>query len=230
MFDVFLYGAFPYLAFALAVGGGLYRYYRDRFSFSSFSSQLLDRRQLYWGSVPWHYGIVILLIGHLMGWVVPDWVTAFNGTPVRLYGLEVTAFGLALFALAGIVILIVRRLTSPYAAAVTTWMDAVLLFLLLVQVLAGLYTAIFLRWGSLWYLSNAVPYLDSLVTFRPQIEYAQTLPLVTQIHVVNAFVLLAIFPFSRLVHIFTFPITYLWRPYQTVVWNRRQKEIEDELP
>ncbi|MCL4532145.1 MAG: respiratory nitrate reductase subunit gamma [Actinobacteria bacterium] len=230
MFDVFLYGAFPYLAFALAVGGGLYRYYRDRFSFSSLSSQLLDRRQLFWGSVPWHYGIVILLIGHLIGWVIPDWVAAFNGTPVRLYILEITAFGLALFALAGIVILILRRLTSPYAAAVTTRMDAVLLFLLLVQVLAGLYTAIFQRWGSLWYLSNAVPYLDSLVTFRPQINYAQTLPLVTQIHVVNAFLLLAIFPFSRLVHIFTFPITYLWRPYQTVVWNRRQREIEEELP
>lgn len=230
MFDVFLYGAFPYLAFALAVGGGLYRYYRDRFSFSSFSSQLLDRRQLFWGSVPWHYGIVILLIGHLIGWVIPDWVAAFNGAPVRLYILEITAFGLALFALAGIVILILRRLTSPYAAAVTTRMDAVLLFLLLVQVLAGLYTAIFQRWGSLWYLSNAVPYLDSLVTFRPQIDYAQTLPLVTQIHVVNAFLLLAIFPFSRLVHIFTVPVTYLWRPYQTVVWNRRQKEIEEELP
>ena len=230
MFDVFLYGAFPYLAFALAIGGGLYRYYRDRFSFSSFSSQLLDRRRLFWGSVPWHYGIVVLLIGHLIGLVVPEWVAAFNGAPIRLYILEITAFGLGLFALGGIVILILRRLTSPYAAAVTTRMDAVLLFLLLVQVLAGLYTAIFQRWGSWWYLSNAVPYLISLVTFNPQITYAQTLPLVTQIHVVNAFLLVAIFPFSRLVHIFTVPITYLWRPYQTVVWNRRQKEIGEELP
>lgn len=230
MFDVFLYGAFPYLAFALAIGGGLYRYYHDRFSFSSFSSQLLDRRQLFWGSVPWHYGIVILLIGHLIGLLVPNWVAGFNGVPARLYILEITAFGLGLFALAGIVILILRRITSPYAAAVTSRMDAVLLFLLLVQVLAGLYTAIFQRWGSWWYLSNAVPYLVSLVTFSPQIDYARTLPLVTQIHTVNAFLLVAIFPFSRLVHIFTVPITYLWRPYQTVVWNRRQKEMEEELP
>ena len=180
--------------------------------------------------MPWHYGIVILLIGHLIGLVVPEWVAEFNGAPVRLYILEITAFGLGLFALVGIVILILRRLTSPYAAIVTTRMDAVLLFLLLVQVLAGLYTAIFQRWGSWWYLSNAVPYLVSLVTLSPQIDYARTLPLVTQIHVVNAFLLVAIFPFSRLVHIFTVPITYLWRPYQTVVWNRRQKEMEEELP
>jgi nitrate reductase gamma subunit len=230
MFDVFLYGAFPYLAFALAIGGGLYRYYRDRFSFSSHSSQLLEKRLLFWGSVPWHYGIVTLLIGHLIGLLIPGSVADFNGAPVRLYILETTAFGLGLVALVGIVLLIVRRMSSPYAGAVTTRMDAVLLFLLLVQLLAGLYTAVFQRWGSWWYLSNAVPYLVSLVTLTPQIDYARTLPLVTQIHTVNAFLLVAIFPFSRLVHIFTLPITCLWRPYQTVVWNRRRREMKEDLP
>lgn len=230
MFDLFLYGALPYLAFALAIGGGLYRYYRDRFSYSSFSSQLLDRRQLFWGSVPWHYGIVILLIGHLIGLLVPTWVADFNGVPIRLYILEITAFGLGLLALVGIVILIVRRATSPYAAVVTTRMDVLLLILLLVQVVVGLYTAVFQRWGSWWYISNAVPYLLSLVTLTPQIDYARTLPLATQIHTVNAFLLVAIFPFSRLVHIFTLPITYLWRPYQTVVWNRYRGAVDEELP
>jgi nitrate reductase gamma subunit len=229
MFDVFLYGALPYLAFALAIGGGLYRYYRDRFSYSSFSSQLLEKPLLFWGSVPLHYGIVILLIGHLIGLLIPQWIADFNGVPLRLYILEITAFGLGLFALVGLVVLIVRRITSPYVAAVTTRMDAILLFLLLVQVVAGLYTAVFQRWGSWWYISNAVPYLISLATLSPQIDYARTLPFMTQLHTVNAFLLVAIFPFTRLVHIFTLPITYLWRPYQTVVWNRRQKQME-ELP
>lgn len=227
MFDVFLYGAFPYLAFALAIGGGLYRYYRDRFSFSSFSSQLIERRFLFWGSVPWHYGIVVLLVLHLVGLLIPEWAANWNGVPIRLYLLEVTLFGLALFALIGIVILGLRRATSPYAAAVTSGMDVLVLVLLLVQVLAGIGTALFFRWGSWWYLSNAVPYLWSILTLQPQIDYARTLPLITQIHVVNAFLLVAVFPFSRLVHIFTFPITYLWRPYQTVVWNRRERHIEE---
>ncbi len=230
MFDVFLYGALPYLAFALAIAVGLYRYYHDRFTFSSFSSQLIEKRMLFWGSVPWHYGIVILLLLHLIGWLIPDWGMNWNGSPIRLYILEVSAFGLALFALVGLVILILRRWTSPYAAAVTTGLDALVLFLLLVQVVAGMTMAMFFRWGSWWYLSNAVPYLWSIVTFQPQINIAQSLPLVTQIHVVNAFLLVAIFPFSRLVHIFTLPITYLWRPYQTVVWNRRQRRPEEELP
>ena len=227
MFDVFLYAGLPYLALALAIGGGLYRYYRDRFSYSSFSSQLLERRTLYWGSVPWHYGIVILLVGHLIGLVIPSGVAAWNGEPLRLYVLEATAFGLGLLALVGIAVLVIRRISSPYAAVTTTRMDALLLFLLLVQVLAGLYIALFHRWGSWWYLSNAVPYLWSLVTLTPQIDYARTLPFAAQLHVVTAFLLVAIFPFSRLMHIFTFPITYLWRPYQTVVWNRRKKEMDN---
>ncbi len=222
MFDLLLYGVWPYVAFALAIAGGLYRYYHQRFSFSSFSSQLLEQPLLFWGSVPWHYGIVILLIGHLIGLAIPGSVAAFNGQPLRLYALEITAFGLGLFALLGIVILVVRRLVVPAARVTTTRMDGVLLALLLLQVVLGLFTALFFRWGSWWYLTNAVPYLGSLLRLNPDVQYAATLPLVTQLHTINAFLLVAIFPFSRLVHIFTFPITYLWRPYQTVIWNLRR--------
>lgn len=226
MFDLFLYGIFPYLAFALAIAGGVYRYYTDRFSYSGLSSQLLESRQLFWGSVSWHYGILLLLVGHLIGLLVPGSVVAFNSVPLRLYLLEITALGLGLFSLFGILALIVRRASSPRVRAVTSRMDVVLLALLLLQVIFGLWTALFYRWGTAWYLSNAVPYLVSLVKLNPQTQYATTMPLVTQLHLLNFFLLVAIFPFSRLVHIFTVPITYLWRPYQTVVWNRRRGETE----
>ncbi|MGE5620679.1 MAG: respiratory nitrate reductase subunit gamma [Sphingomonadaceae bacterium] len=226
MFDILLYAVFPYVALVTAIVGGVYRYRLDRFSFTSLSSQLLESRQLFWGSVPWHYGILAVLFGHLIGWAAPGAVAAFNGAPVRLYILEITAFGLGLLALAGVILLIVRRAASPRARAVTTRMDALLLLLLLIQVLAGLYTALFARWGSTWYVSNAVPYLNSLLTLRPNVQLAATLPLPAQIHVVNAFLLVAIFPFSRLIHVVTVPVTYLWRPYQTVVWNRRPRHPE----
>ncbi|MHB1004619.1 MAG: respiratory nitrate reductase subunit gamma [Chloroflexota bacterium] len=221
MFDLLLYGVFPYVAVALFICGTLYRYYRARFTFSSFSSQFLESRTLFWGSVPWHYGIVLLLLGHLLGWVLPDGVAAFNSAPIRLYILEITALGLGLSALAGIVILLYRRARYPQIRAVTTWMDVVLLVVLLGQVVLGVTTAIFQRWGSWWYLSNAAPYLTSLVTLNPQIQYASTLPLPAALHVVGAFLLLALYPFTRLIHIFTVPITYLWRPYQYVIWYRR---------
>ncbi len=226
MYDLLLYGVFPYVAIAIAIAGGLYRYYRDRFSYSAFSSQFLEDRQLFWGSISWHYAIVILLVGHLIGFLAPGGVVAFNGVPLRLYILEATALGLGLFALFGLGALILRRATSPRVRAVTSKMDVILLVLLLVQVLAGLYTALFHRWGTAWYVSNAVPYLMSLAQLQPQIQYASTLPFATQIHVVNTFLLIALFPFSRLVHIVTVPVTYLWRPYQKVVWGRRPEGPE----
>ena len=221
MFDYFLYGIFPFVALAVAITGGLLRYYWDRFTFSSQSSQFLESRQLFWGSVPWHYGVVTLLVGHLIGLLAPAWVAAFNGVPLRLYVLEATALGLGLLSLFGVLALLTRRAVSPRIRAVTTPMDLILLVLLLGQVVLGVYTAVFQRWGSWWYLSNAVPYLVSLVQLNPQIQYATTLPLPTQLHIIGAFLLTAIFPFTRLVHMLTVPITYLWRPYQTVIWNWR---------
>ncbi|MHB1133590.1 MAG: respiratory nitrate reductase subunit gamma [Chloroflexota bacterium] len=223
MSNVLLFGVLPYVALALAVAGGIYRYRRDRFSFSSLSSQFLENRSLFWGSVPWHYGIVILLLLHLIGLLIPDGVLAFNAVPLRLYILEITALALGLAALVGIALLLYRRLSNPRIRAVTSWMDIVLLVLLLSQVVLGVYTALFHRWGSTWYASNAAPYLISLVQLNPRVEYAATLPLATQLHVIGAFLLVAIYPFSRLVHIFTVPITYLWRPYINVIWNRRSR-------
>lgn len=223
MLDLFLYGVFPYVALALALVGGLWRYFRDRFSFSAFSSQLLENRSLFWGSVPWHYGIVILLVGHLIGWLIPAGVAAFNAVPLRLYILEITALGLGLLALVGIAILLYRRAVNPRVRAAGTAMDVVLVVLLLAQAALGVYTAVFVRWGSWWYISNAVPYLNSLLVLNPQIQYATSLPLLTQLHVLNAFLLVAVFPFSRLIHVFTYPITYLWRPYINMIWYRRSR-------
>jgi nitrate reductase gamma subunit len=223
MFDLMLFVALPYAAIAVAVAGGIYRYREDRFSFSSHSTQMLENRSLFWGSVPWHYGIVLLLIGHLIGLVFPQGVAAWNGNPLRLYILEVTALGLALFSLFGLGVLMWRRLAMPRARVVTTPVQWVSLGLLLLVVVTGIWTAVLNRWGSYWYVSNAVPYLLSLLTFNPQVEHATSLPVSTQIHTVATFLLVGIFPFSRLVHIFTLPITYLWRPYQTVIWNRRRR-------
>src|SRR3990172_12779605 len=103
--DLFLYGIFPYIAIAVAVTGLIYRYATNQFSYSSVSSQFLENRQLFWGSVPWHYGIILILLGHLVGVVFPDGVKAINGVPVRLYILEGTALALSLALLVGLIIL-----------------------------------------------------------------------------------------------------------------------------
>jgi len=222
MLDTVWFIAFPYLAVVLAVGGGLYRYFADRFSYSSFSSQFLENRRLFWGSVPWHYGIILVLSAHLLALIFPAAWGGLLAAPLRLYVLEVTGMALALMSIAGLAWLLVRRLTNARVFVVTTAMDWLMVVALLVQVILGFVVAFFFRWGSAWYLNTAVPWLISLAVFNPQIQAVAVLPLWVKLHMISGFFIIAIFPFTRLVHLVTFPITYLWRPAQVVIWNRRQ--------
>ncbi len=226
MLDFLLFAVLPYVAVVVAVVVGVYRYYKDRFSYSSLSSQFFENRKLFWGSVPWHYGILVILTGHLIGFLIPRSVLAWNGEPLRLYVLEAAALAFGFLTLWGLVVLIIRRAGSARLRVVTSGMDVVLLLVLLIQVVAGLWTAIFYRWGSSWYAAFAVPYLYSLIKLNPDISLVVNLPLAVKIHIVGAFVLILLLPFTRLVHMLTFPITYLWRPYQVVIWNRKKTTRE----
>jgi nitrate reductase gamma subunit len=92
---------------------------------------------------------------------------------------------------------------------------------LLAQVALGMWVALGYRWGSDWYVHTAAPWVHSLFRLQPDVATVTVLPWVVKAHMLGGFVLLAMFPFTRLVHIVTYPITYLWRPYQVVIWNRR---------
>ena len=221
MLDVILFAVFPYAALALAIAGGIYRYFADRYSYSAQSSQFLETSKLFWGSTPWHYAIGAILLAHLLALVLPGAWAGLLSNESRLIALEVTGMALAVTALAAMVVLLLRRITNRRAQVLTTATDWLLLVLLLAQVGLGLWTALFFRWGSQWYLQTAVPWLVSLATLNPQIQFVTTLPLVIKLHFVLALVITAVFPFTRLVHFVSFPITYLWRPYQVVIWNRR---------
>ncbi|MFQ5421253.1 MAG: respiratory nitrate reductase subunit gamma [Anaerolineae bacterium] len=219
--DQLLYGVFPYMAIVVAIVGTVWRYFSDQFSFSSLSSQFLENRQLFWGSVPWHYGILTILTGHLIGFLIPRSVLAWNGVPWRLYVLEISALAFGILTLWGLVALLFRRFSSARIRVVTSPMDIVLLLALLTQVVAGLWTAIVYRWGSAWYAGFAVPYLWSVLKLSPDVSLVGNLPFMVQVHIVGGFVLILLLPFTRLVHLLSWPIAYLWRPYQVVIWNRR---------
>ncbi len=221
MFDVVLFVAFPYFAVVTAVWVGIYRYRNDRFSYSSQSSQFLENRVLSWGSAPFHYAILLILGAHLLAFVIPGVWGSLISDPVRLNILEVTGLALAVTATFALGVLVYRRLTKPQVRAVTSPADWLLLFLLLAQVALGLWVSLFFRWGGDWYLFTAVPWMTSLVKLRPDIATVTTLPWVVKVHMLGGFLLIAVFPFTRLVHAVTVPIAYLWRPHQVVVWNRR---------
>src|SRR5579863_7115314 len=220
MSEIVLFAVFPYVAVVVAVFGGVYRYRRDRFSYSTLSSQLLENRTLFWGSVPWHYGIVIVLLAHLLGFLMPGMWASITSTPAALYTIEMVGFAFGLAALVGLCVLIVRRFTTERILAVTSPMDGVLLVALLVQVALGIYVSLVYRWGADWYVDTAVPWLISLVSLNPQTQYVSSLPWVVKLHMLTGFLVIALFPFSRLVHLIMFPFWYLWRPYQLVISNR----------
>jgi len=221
MWNTLLFAVIPYLAVVVAVIGGIVRYRVDRFSYSSQSSQFLESRSLFWGSVFWHYGILLILGAHLLAVMFWDPWSVLVGDPNRLYTLEVIGLGVSLLALAGLAVLIVRRLAVRRVTSVTTAMDWVLLAILAAQVILGVWISLGYRWGSDWYLYTIVPWIHSLFKLNPQVEYVVNLPVVVKTHAVLGFALIALFPFTRLVHVVTYPVTYLWRSYQLVVWNRR---------
>jgi nitrate reductase gamma subunit len=217
MSDLVLFAVFPYVAVLFMVGGVLYRFRFLRHTVTASSSQLLESRKLYWGSVPWHVGILPILLAHLLAAVFPGTWGRLLGSPSRLYVLEVTGLVLGALTVVGMAVLLVRRASLLRHSHP---LDLVAMAALAVQVVTGLQIALTLRWGSGWYLHTAAPWLLSLVKLDPRIDAMVALPLVVKLHAVNAFVLAALVPVTRLVHAVTFPFSYLGRPPQLVLWRR----------
>lgn len=225
MINILLFAVAPYVAVTLLLSVSLWRFFVQRYKFSSLSSQFLESHDLFWGSVPWHFGILLLFFGHLIGFLFPREVMIWNAVPARLLVLEVSALSCGILALVGLVLLIRRRLVRPRIMAVTSWMDFVVLFLLLFQVIAGIVIAITYRWGSAWYVAVMAPYLKSVFLLSPKVDLIAGMPWLVKAHVFGATLLVAILPFTRLVHFLVPPISYLWRPYQRVIWNWDRKTI-----
>ena len=226
--NTLLFMIFPYVSIIIAIAVTAYRSLYRPFTISSLSSQLLERKKLFWGSISFHWGIVIILAGHLLAVLFPKSLLLWNAVPLRMYLLEFTGLALGIWALGGLVILVWRRASEARIRAVSTWMDLLVLALLLVSVITGVITASVYRFGSYWFTSVFTPYLASIFTLQPQPLLIAPLPWVIQLHAFNFFLLLAVFPFSRLVHIITYPLGYLIRPWQIVVRVRGVRTVEGE--
>ncbi len=216
--DVVLLVVLPYVALFSFFVLTIHRYRTYRFSYSSLSSQLLENQDHFWALMPFHYGILTVLAGHVVAFLVPGWILLWNSHPLRLYILEFTALVFGLMSLIGILAAIVRRLTFAKLRVVTSPMDWIVFFLLLMQIGSGVYIAVFLGWGSSWFAASAAPYLWSLLKLNPDSSYIVAMPLAFKLHLVNASVLIGLVPFTRLVHILVVPNPYLWRKPQVVRW------------
>lgn len=223
--NVFFFVILPYLAMVIFLIGTIYRYRVVKFQISSLSSEFLERKRLFWGSVPFHWGMMFLFLGHLTAFLIPRGVLAWNSEPLRLLVLELVAFVFGLSMLVGLSSLLYRRWTNHRIRAVTSVMDIIVEALILVQVLLGVWIAYEFRWGSSWFASSLTPYLWSIFMLDPRIDAVAAMPIWIQLHVIGAFLIVLTFPFSRLMHALVAPIDYLWRPYQRVIWNWDRSKI-----
>ncbi|MFZ1729840.1 MAG: respiratory nitrate reductase subunit gamma [Bacteroidota bacterium] len=216
--DLLLFAVLPYAALLLMFVGTTVRYLKFSFSYSSLSSQFLENKHHFWAVVPFHYGILVILLGHLIGFLIPRSVLAWNSVPLRLYVLEVSALVFGILTLVGLLGIVLRRHSDHKVRAITSPTDWVLYALLILQVLSGLSVSIFYGWGSSWYAATAVPYLWSLFMLTPDLAALTAMPLLVKLHIAGAFLLIAWFPFTRLVHVLVIPNHYFFRRPQVVRW------------
>lgn len=225
--NTIVFAAFPYIALVVFLIGTINRYRKRGFTVSSLSSQFLETKQLFWGSQPFHWGLVFLFFGHLIAFMFPRAVMAWNGLPVRLLILEISSFVFGLSAFFGICMLVYRRFASGKLITVGSKADMLVYVTLLTQVISGLGVAFFVRWGSSWFAGVLTPYLRSVFSFNPDIEAVSAMPWPVKIHIISAFFIIAIIPYTRFMHFLVAPIDYLWRSTQVVIWNYNNKEIRN---
>lgn len=219
--DPLMFAVLPYVVFFTFFLVTIQRYRMRTFSYSSLSSQFLENRRHFWGLVPFHYGILVVLAGHVAAFLFPRELLLFNSRPLRLYILEVSALIFGLLTLVGLVASIARRFEVSKVRTVTSVSDWILYALLLIQVLSGIYIAVFHPWGSSWFAASVTPYLWSLVKMNPDITSIAAMPHSVKLHIVNAYLVIGFMPFTRLVHVLVVPNPYLWRRPQVVRWYRR---------
>ncbi|MCA9095637.1 MAG: respiratory nitrate reductase subunit gamma [Planctomycetaceae bacterium] len=221
--DQFMFIALPYVCIFTFLLMTIYRYRMQSFSYSSLSSQFLENDHHFWAVVPFHYGILVVTAGHLLAFLIPRTILAWNSHPLRLYVLEISALAFGILTLIGLMGVIIRRFSNSKIRYVTTVTDWILFLMLLVQTVSGIAVALFYPWGSAWFASNLSPYLWSIFQLNPDITYVSALPHLVKSHIVLAFLTIGFFPFTRLVHILVIPNPYLWRKPQVVRWYGQKR-------
>lgn len=232
-FNTLLFTVYPYVALAIMIIGSILRYDREPYSWRSGSSQLLRRRQLVWGSVLFHAGVLFLFFGHFIGLLTPHAVYEPFITAKDKQMLAIVAGSIAGFiCLIGLTMLIHRRFFDPRIRATSIFADNAILIILWIQLVLGLVTVPY----SLQHTDGTVmlalsEWAQRVLTLRidgtAELVAAQSWPY--QAHILLGLTIFLILPFSRLVHMFSAPIRYIWRPGYQVV-RERNRRTSRQLP
>ncbi|MCB1274416.1 MAG: respiratory nitrate reductase subunit gamma [Leucobacter sp.] len=229
--DILLWVALPYICGAVFIVGHIWRYRYDKFGWTTRSSQVYENRLLRWGSPMFHFGILMVVAGHVIGLLIPrEWLYAI-GISEHIYHIGATVLGTfaAALTLAGLAILIYRRRTVGPVFLATTVMDKVMyVFLGAALGFGTLATLVHQVFGSGFsYRETVSPWFRSIWILQPRGDLMVQAPLSFQLHALIALILFALWPFTRLVHAFSAPVGYLFRPY--VVYRSRDVAAKGQL-
>lgn len=227
--DTFLWVVYPYVCLVIFVAGHLWRYRYDKFGWTTRSSQLYESRLLRWASPLFHFGILAVFLGHVMGLGIPKSWTEAVGMSEEVYHFLAISIGAVagVCTVVGMALLIYRRRTTGPVFSATTRMDKAMYLALAVVIVLGMWNTVA---GSVLNLGGEYDYRDGVsVWFRsifylsPEPGLMAAAPLGFQLHALAAFFLFALWPFTRLVHVFSVPVWYLGRPY--VVYRSRSDRL-----
>jgi nitrate reductase gamma subunit len=220
----FLFGIYPYIAVLVMVLGSIFRYDQNPYSWKADSSQLLRGRGMRWGSNLFHVGIILLFFGHLVGLLTPESVYHLVMTAAAKQKMAMIAGGIfGTMCFVGLTILLYRRLTDPRIRATSKFADILILVVLYLQLILGLGTipasAQHPDGSSMIALAN---WAQHIVTFQGgAADFVMEEALIFKAHIFLGLSIFLIFPFTRLVHVFSAPVKYILRPGYQIVRKRR---------
>ncbi len=223
--NTLLFGVYPYIALVVLAVGTVIRYDREPYTWRTGSSQLLRRRQLMWGSVLFHVGVLLIFAGHLVGLLTPLAIWEMLGISHGTKQLIAIVLGgvAGAMGIVGATLLVHRRFFDARVRRNSSLTDSLIILILWLQLALGLAT---IR-VSMQHLDGEemvkfMHWAQGIFTFDPKAaSYVADAALVFKLHITLGLTIFVLFPFSRLVHMLSAPVRYLWRPGYQVVRTRR---------
>ncbi|MGH3797959.1 MAG: respiratory nitrate reductase subunit gamma [Pseudonocardiaceae bacterium] len=213
----------PYLALTIFVVGHVWRWRYDQFGWTSRSTELQERVLLKWGSPLFHYATLGAIGGHVIGILVPESLTRAIGIPENVYRWFSAVAGAvaAVGVIIGVAMLAYRRIAFPRVRSTTSPVDWVALVLLAIVIVLGIIPTVGINlFGPGYdYRESVALWFRGLFTAHPDVAAIEHAPLIYQIHATAAWLILGIWPFTRLVHAWSYPLWYMWRPF--IVYRKR---------
>ncbi|WP_326574880.1 respiratory nitrate reductase subunit gamma [Streptomyces sp. NBC_00481] len=229
---ILLWVVLPYVVLAVFVLGHVWRYRYDKFGWTTRSSQLYERRLLRIGSPLFHFGILVVLLGHIGGLVIPESWTEAVGISEDTYHVSAVVLGTiaGVATVGGLAILVYRRRTVGPVFSATTRNDKAMYASLTVTIALGLAATVAANivGGGYNYRETISPWFRSIFFFQPDPALMSEAPLLFRLHALSALLLFAFWPFTRLVHMLTAPLGYLTRPY--IVYRSRDTRLGARAP